>query len=364
MKLDDTGAAFFVEDVEDTEETFNPDLATSPLPNKRDHYFESESNEKILSDVTEQPGDEDIEEHEEEEDTRNLRKKRKTRRELMLTRSGSRKCPVDEMFDMEDIHDAETDDEVTMGKELSISELVDEIVEGDQEPNRVSFSSGYISDLEFTEGNKNVPVYQTVMSKSIGSDLLNNNLSDLESEISKTLSEPSMIHATQTEEMGEDVSWKWGELPKHDEGPALTLQKDAEKTNIPGNKSSSWFSWSKKTVKNEERVGVYLDDIEQNPDLMEKYIGSYNPEPEHCDPLSLEEKNLQSDTDIQLSLCGADELSECLVTSEKFHSNLINYDAFVEKIRTDPNFLADPDVLLKLNGKYLPWYTAAPILLR
>ena len=117
MKLDDSGAAFFVEDVEDTEDTFNPDLATSPLPKKLDHYFETESNQTILPDVTEQP-EVDVEDLEESEDKRNLRKKRKTRRELMLTRSGSRKCPVDEMFDMED-----TDDEASMGKELSISEL-------------------------------------------------------------------------------------------------------------------------------------------------------------------------------------------------------------------------------------------------
>ena len=356
MKLDDSGAAFFVEDVEDTEDTFNPDLATSPLPKKLDHYFEKESNQTILPDVTEQP-EVDVEDLEESEDKRNLRKKRKTRRELMLTRSGSRKCPVDEMFDMED-----TDDEASMGKELSISELVDNIeTDGEREPTRISFSSGYISDQEFVEGNKSVPLpdYQALMSKSVGSDLLSTNLT--ESKISQTYSEPSMMHLTEAEEMGEDVSWKWGELPKHDEVLAQNLQTGAEETKTTPENKSSWFSWSKKTAKTEETVGVYLDDIEQNPDLMEKYIGSYNPD--HSDPLSLEEK-LQSDDAVLLSVCGSGNLSESPVTNEKFQSNLINYDSFVEKVRKNPNFLADSEILLRLNGKYLPWPTAAPILLR
>lgn len=355
MKLDDTGAAFFVEDVEDSEDTFNPDLATSPLPKKLDHYFETESNQTILPDVTEKPevDDEDLEES---EDKRNLRKKRKTRRELMLTRSGSRKCPVDEMFDMED-----TDDEASMGKELSISELVDVIdPDREREPTRISFSSGYISDQEFAEGNKSVPLpdYQALMSKSVGSDLLSDNLT--ESKISQTFSEPSMMHLPEAEEMGEDVSWKWGELPKHDEVLAQTLQTEEAATTATENKSS-WFSWSKKNAKTEETVGVYLDDIEQNPDLVEKYIGSYNPD--QSDPLSLEEKN-QSDDAVLLSVCGSSNLSESPVTNEKFQSNLINYDSFVEKVRKNPNFLADSEILLRLNGKYLPWPTAAPILLR
>lgn len=352
MKLDDTGAAFFVEDVEDSDDTFNPDLATSPLPKKIDHYFETESNQTILPDVTEQP-EVDADDLEESEDKRNLRKKRKTRRELMLTRSGSRKCPVDEMFDMED-----TDDEASMGKELSISELVDVIdPDREREPTRISFSSGYISDQEFAEG-KSVPLpdYQALMSKSVGSDLLSDNLT--ETKISQTFSEPSMMHLTEAEEMGEDVSWKWGELPKHDEVLAQTLQTE-EAATAPENKSS-WFSWSKKTAKTEETEGVYLDDIEQNPDLVEKYIGTYNPD--QSDPLSLEERN-QSDDAVLLSVCGSSNLSESPVTNEKFQSNLINYDSFVEKVRKNPNFLADSEILLRLNGKYLPWPTAAPILL-
>ena len=356
MKLDDTGAAFFVEDVEDTEGTFNPDLATSPLPNKLDHYFEAGSSQTILPDVTEQP-EVDLEDLEESEDKRNLRKKRKTRRELMLTRSGSRKCPVDEMFDMED-----TDDEVSFGKELSVSELADVIeTDGDREPTRISFSSGYISDQDFLDGNKSAPLpdYQALMSKSVGpSDLLlSNNLS--ESKISQTFSEPSMMHLTEAEEMGEDVSWKWGELPKHDEGLAQSQQTSPEQTAASPEHNSSWFGWSKKTAKSEEEAaGVYLDEIEQNPDLMEKYIGSYSP-----DPLSLDEEP-QSEDAVLLSVCGPSNLSEGSVTNEKFQSNLINYDSFVEKVRKNPNFLADSEILLRLNGKYLPWPTAAPILLR
>ena len=34
MKLDDTGAAFFVEEVAETEEVGSPELATSPIPDQ------------------------------------------------------------------------------------------------------------------------------------------------------------------------------------------------------------------------------------------------------------------------------------------------------------------------------------------
>ena len=44
MKLDDTGAAFFVEDVDEDEEEILPaDLATSPLPKNRSEYFDTKT---------------------------------------------------------------------------------------------------------------------------------------------------------------------------------------------------------------------------------------------------------------------------------------------------------------------------------
>ena len=42
MKLDDTGAAFFVEEVAETEEMGSPQLATSPIPDQSGLTFEDQ----------------------------------------------------------------------------------------------------------------------------------------------------------------------------------------------------------------------------------------------------------------------------------------------------------------------------------
>ena len=39
MKLDDTGAAFFVEEVAETEEVCSPELATSPIPDQSGEIY-------------------------------------------------------------------------------------------------------------------------------------------------------------------------------------------------------------------------------------------------------------------------------------------------------------------------------------
>ena len=293
MKLDDTGAAFFVEDVDEDDEAILPaDLATSPLPSKRDGYFETDEN---VGNETSNG----MEDEAPEEETRILRKKRRTRRELMLTRSGSKKCPADtEMFDMDDLHDGDTDDEVTLGKEVSISELVDQMdTEGlSREPNRVSFSSGYFSDPDTTEASctKVTPDYPALMSKSVDAAMF-----ESEDLALRATSEPSMLHLQAAgDAMLEErkTSWRWGELPRHE--PSLTPATAAEDTSTlqeepeqkqEENNNNSWFSWSraKKPEKREEIVGVYLDDIEQNPDLVEKYIGTFPADQQ--DPLDVSE---------------------------------------------------------------------------
>ena len=66
--------------------------------------------------------------------------------------------------------------------------------------------------------------------------------------------------------------------------------------------------------------------------------------------------------DLALSLCR--EIPGTDLTPDKFQSREISYSDFVEKIRSNPNFLAEKEVVIRLNEKYLPWDVAAPILLR
>jgi len=385
MKLDDTGAAFFVEDVDDDDDALLPeDLATSPLPDKKAYYDRDDTT--IVPDIAETL-DENIEEDEDVEENRNLRKKRKKRRELMLTRSGSKQASSDDMFDIDGIHDADTDDEILLGKELTISELVDII---DPEPSsiqdsRVSFSSGYHSDPDTFEARRSDYSQVDLMSKSFGSTLHENE--DFVRKISNTYSEPSMLHFnSNSDQVSDDVSWKWGELPKHEESRDNLKQEAIESEEKP-QEDKSWFSWSKQPKSVEEPVGVYLDDIEQDPDLMKKYIGDFKTE--QNDPIeesgdknsiiervdsvldsdgnnnktepSKEDQKTPHFPDLALSLCR--EIPGTDLTPDKFQSREISYSDFVEKIRSNPNFLAEKEVLIRLNEKYLPWDVAAPILL-
>ena len=300
MKLDDTGAAFFVEDVNEEDAPFPADLATSPLPSKNKIF-----NTAIVPDLPETLH-EDLEEDCEFDDNRNLRKKRKKRRELMFTRSGSRQVPKDDMFDMDDIHDVDTDDEMLLsGKELTISELVDIIdPEPTAEPSRVSFSSGYHSDPEMIELKKSEN-YSSLMSKSVGSGLLES--TDLENKISQTFSEPSILD-TDSAGLTEDVSWKWGELPKHEDSHD-NLKQVADQDNT--NETKSWFSWTKQSKSSEETVGVYLDDIEQNPELLKKYIGEFKSETESVDPLDISTENTDNKTDDKPNVERVDSVLDC-----------------------------------------------------
>jgi len=387
MKLDDTGAAFFVEDVDDEDDAPSADLATSPLPhkNKKNHYFVEEGGTILpeLSEASNETIEVEIEEEEDFNENRNLRKKRKKRRELMLTYSGSKQVSK-ELFEMDDLHDADTEDEMSMGKELSISELVD-IIDQDQEPTRISFSSGYHSDPECSLPRTNEEI-SSMMSKSVGFGHLQN-IDDFNMKLSQTYSEPMMHLNQDSDEVTDDFSWKWGELPKHDESKdSLKPEDPKEDTKKDAKTESSWFGWSKSSKRSEETVGVYLDDIEQNPDLVKEYIGDFKTEPsdpldiqnnptetptvsnslERCDSGYENENNKKEDAsvipDISLSLC-LPVPENSAITPEKFQSHEISYSTFVEKLRKNPNFLSEKQLLIRVEEKYLPFEVAAPILL-
>ena len=131
MKLDDTGAAFFVEDVdEDDDEKWNLQLATSPLPHKSEAVASFGGRSKLAptrlnfidkntSEITQEIGEEKTETTREfsntaENDRRGKlnKKKRRRRNQYKHNRKGSksslREVLLDnEMFEMDDVNDAE-----------------------------------------------------------------------------------------------------------------------------------------------------------------------------------------------------------------------------------------------------------------
>ena len=176
----------------------------------------------------------------------------------------------DDMFDMDDLNDADSeDDDVDQTSDIvikSISELIDE-TEGFasshlEEPARVSFSSGYYSEPETSEvktGEMRTGAAQ--MSQSAEQDIFS-----LERGAAASLasSQPRL------EGCNEDVGiWRWGELPQDN-------TRSAEE-------SKSWFSWNHKSQPREETVGVYLEEVAADPHLMATYIGNFKPD--QTDPL-------------------------------------------------------------------------------
>ena len=399
MKLDDTGAAFFVEDVdEEDEKSLLLSEITSPLPNRLGHYFEKI---KEKSDNDAELGDVTLEE--EVDQKRNVRKKRKKRRELRLTRSGS-KVSGDDMFDMDDLNDADSEDDVVDGTSdlviKSISELIDEN-EGFapshlEEPARVSFSSGYYSEPETSEVKPGeMRTGGVLMSQSMDSqDIFS--LGQPGSPIhvvAAASSQPTLENlVVEEEECNEDVGiWRWGELPQDNTRSAEV--------------SKSWFSWNHKSQPREETVGVYLEEVAADPHLMATYIGNFKPD--QTDPLverldsgydeKMENKTRTNSAepgtgtedshqgkdftqsgshfhgdllveplaDLAISLCGEKTSErEDPVTPDMFLSKELSHEEFVEKIRENQNFLSEKEVLVRLNEKYVSWETAAPILMR
>ena len=381
MKLDDTGAAFFVEDVDDNEEeeeSFLLSELTSPLPNRIGHYFENAPEKEDRREKEEER--EQITLEEDVETKRNVRKKRKKRRELRLTRSGSH--IGDDMFDMDDLNDADTEDDTTDINIKSISELIDETTaisaSNLEEPARVSFSSGYYSEPEITEGrlvNTSDARSETIakMSQSMDHDIFNLEASSAQIGFGQTCSEPSLDNMI--ENCNEDLGvWRWGELPKQED----TARGEGV--------NKSWFSWSNKSQPKEETVGVYLDEIADDPNLMATYIGKFKTEEalKEADPLSLyervdsgyddkmDQKTPQNnpepryDLDVAVSVCGRGKSpqKEEPITPELFLSGELSHQEFVQNIRENPNFLSEKDLLIRLNEKYVSWEIAGPILMR
>ena len=82
--------------------------------------------------------------------------------------------------------------------------------------------------------------------------------------------------------------------------------------------------------------------------------------------VSLRSHSVEPLADLAISLCGGktSETEDPSVTPAMFLSKELTHEQFVEKIRENPNFLSEKEVLVRLNEKYVSWETAGPILMR
>lgn len=221
---------------------------------------------------------------------------------------------------------------------------------------------------------------------------------------------------TQGSTEGEDKplqqSWRWGELPSLPPETAHSSHRNSlnlsTSVNQPNNTEahrsmlSGMFSFMKKTSRvrhNPESEGIYLSDInadELDPEVAALYFPS-----SHRGPTSVkdrkaaneedtesgngpslpqspnteigaidEPKSLDSDfeepkhtifdnsIDVGLSLCGGLD-SENGPSEDSFHQNMLQF----EDICSDPKLYENPNLVVKINGKFYNWTTACPIVI-
>ena len=357
MKLDDTGAAFFVEDVHLDDEEWNEQLATSPLPKKSGpvasfggranslnpvRLFDDAEHEDVIDAGDQQEG-QATPSHctaaSGENRKGKLNKRKRVRRHRMKhSRKGSKSSLRevlldDEMFQMEDVNDAE--DELG-GSEPEIGTASDQF-----------FDQEFYKKLKEIRAEKPKPAMSSLPVESIGIDYEADTTPIVEpifSEDQKERNCPDIIAETvyvdtsaptfhyysdgedRTEQRpgtpgvfsdseldshnhSEQNIWRWGELPNTSPAPPTpqplspntqqlevlkgeTSQQDQKSE--PGSRRS-WFGWSKSQDIKKERIeaGVYLDDLVNNPELLPKYL---NPiKMEASDPLDVSQPSLAED---------------------------------------------------------------------
>ena len=514
MKLDDTGAAFFVEDVgEEDEDKWNIALATSPMPSKtapvasfggrslklapqRLNFTEDLDHEIELKCNLTDGGGEGTKSTTETDSLRKgklNKKKRRRRNQLKHSRKGSksslREVLIDnEMFEMDDVNDAEDElggSEPEIGsaslpanidldflkeRHLTIKPKLEKMLPNSSADQKLvpdieaPDDGGEIEEQTFTGTTvlvEDEPSSESLVTETVYVDTSAPTFhyySDGEADRSGQPPRPGTPGVVSDSELESQSlrsdqppmsapSWRWGELPHTPALPAPAqvpeasggqdqveenqdttpegksgLEQSAE-TDSGGSKKS-WFwnsSNEKKDVKKEPPVGVYLDDILDNPDLQAKYLNPIQPEPNASDPLDvtgaqaphvdlnqvpvdagevLSEDDCESRTglslpmspqgakydsdceemrmastdlpslisrhlpDLAASMCGG--LSDSSITPDQFEAHLLSYQEFLEKTSSgvgNGGILTDPNLVIRVHEKYLSWEKAAPILL-
>ncbi|XP_012541918.1 phosphatidate phosphatase LPIN2 isoform X2 [Monomorium pharaonis] len=229
--------------------------------------------------------------------------------------------------------------------------------------------------------------------------------SDTEFEVRKITQEGS----EREDDKGHQQSWRWGELPSPPPEPAHMSHRNSLSSlataNQPNNAQrsmlSGMFSFMKKTSRvrhNPESEGIYLSDLkadELDPEVAALYFPSSHRGPTVKDRKGVDEedtesgngpslpqspnsvegaiggpKSLDSDfeepkhhifdnnIDISMSLCGGLD-SENGPSQEVFNENLLHF----EDVCNDPKLYENPNLVVKINGKFYNWTTACPIVL-
>ncbi|XP_011499045.1 PREDICTED: phosphatidate phosphatase LPIN1 isoform X2 [Ceratosolen solmsi marchali] len=231
--------------------------------------------------------------------------------------------------------------------------------------------------------------------------------SDTEFEVQKITQESKVGE----EEKSHGQSWRWGELPSPPHDGSLVAHGlplntvDASNPNIETAEArrsmlGGMFSFMKKTSRvrhNPESEGIYLSDLnadELDPEVAALYFPSSHRNPgggktgdeEDAEsgngpslpqspnsvegaiggPKSLDSdfdesttKHLEPSIEVALSLCGGLGTGEHELTEEAFQRGVLRY----EDACADPKIFENPNLVVKVNGKFHSWSTACAIVM-
>ncbi|XP_034185718.1 phosphatidate phosphatase LPIN isoform X3 [Osmia lignaria lignaria] len=166
-----------------------------------------------------------------------------------------------------------------------------------------------------------------------------------------------MRKITQEGEDGEEdkslqQSWRWGELPSLPPESTHPSHRNSLSSSSAANQSNN----NRKGVDEEDTESGNGPSLPQSPNSVEGAIGG----PKSLDSDFEEPKHsiFDNNMDISLSLCGGLD-TETGPSKEAFHQNLLHY----EDICSDPKLYENPNLVVKINGKFYNWATACPIVM-
>ncbi|GAB6023126.1 hypothetical protein CHUAL_007210 [Chamberlinius hualienensis] len=131
--------------------------------------------------------------------------------------------------------------------------------------------------------------------------------------------------------------------------------------------NSKWSSQSKgkesavvPVVKDEDTESGNGSSLPHSPHSVDGAIGGPQTT---CVDSDGEESTVQSElkefNDVAFSLCGSVLNCSAEVAHRKFQKSVISYEQYCN----DPNIFANPDLMVRVNGKYCSWASAAPMLM-
>ncbi|KAL6419991.1 hypothetical protein ACFW04_008230 [Cataglyphis niger] len=169
--------------------------------------------------------------------------------------------------------------------------------------------------------------------------------SDTEFEVRKITQESS----EREDDKGHQQSWRWGELPSPP--PESVSHRNSLNSSTTASQPNN-----EKVVDEEDTESGNGPSLPQSPNSVEGAIGG----PKSLDSDFEEPKHsiFDNNVEISMSLCGGLD-NENGPSKEAFQENLLHF----EDVCADPKLYENPNLVVRINGKFYNWATACPIVL-